>query len=706
MYRKNNSEYDAGGIKWYTYLKDNVQKDGTIVKGLLSIISRKDPLRPIIAKQVKRFDGEGNTLKYAEFESVQKLGIYIFNELKSLGKDINGNNIYPSYYEIIFSNYHQKPYFDIDVKISDDIKIGLNCEDADKPLEHVLSGIKRVLPEVKETDIMVFGSHSSSKRSYHVVIDRHCFSSSEENSAFFDTVRGECPIEYKKYVDPLVYKSVQPFRMYLSCKINIDHNNYEGYVQDRPKKLENEKLSTWVSREKNDPEDSAALFMDVFRASMITHSSYCNILRTFEGMGKNIYSGESIELNDSEVDGALELFAKHLGFNSVNGSGFPFINDKVSDNMICLKRVIPSHCEFCDRIHDNIGHYLTIFKDGNVKYFCRFAPGKIIGKINLCSRVQEIKNECKLPSNSLDVNREKLKRIQNLRNIVTSEELTHTDSISCKSGENSTIVEDIQNNIELIKIIHEIKDTTIIDKTELPEKSEEIVVGKNSGVEVKEKKKTKSREERVSEMSGVFRGTRGFVVNNSMFHLTYSYHIDPDEFIKVMNERFFKLTRKYKEDNKGKCDDEIDLEKWRKFSIKHFSIVCETGSTYYNDLPHDHTHVAIEMFSPLVSYNSQIFDYTCTVNPMEDWKWKHPHIRVISNVPHWNFICSDYHRKEVDPITNFIIAKPKQPVWYEGLVECKNYTEVCAYVQRQDPEEIKRAKGYDEIRLDLQKDIN
>ncbi len=60
--------------------------------------------------------------------------------------------------------------------------------------------------------------------------------------------------------------------------------------------------------------------------------------------------------------------------------GFPFIADKVSNNMIYLKKVKPSHCEFFNQVYNNIDHYLTIFKDGNIKYFCKFVPGKIIGK--------------------------------------------------------------------------------------------------------------------------------------------------------------------------------------------------------------------------------------------------------------------------------------------------------------------------------------
>ena len=50
----------------------------------------------------------------------------------------------------------------------------------------LLRRIKEVIPQIADTDILVFNSHGETKLSYHIIIDNWCFFSKEENRGFFD----------------------------------------------------------------------------------------------------------------------------------------------------------------------------------------------------------------------------------------------------------------------------------------------------------------------------------------------------------------------------------------------------------------------------------------------------------------------------------------------------------------------------------------
>lgn len=169
-----------------------------------------------------------------------------------------------------------------------------------------------------------------------------------------------------------------------------------------------------------------------------------------------------------------------------------------------------------------------------------------------------------------------------------------------------------------------------------------------------------------------------FQLDNKMVHLTYSYQPDLPTLLTHLN----------------KIIDETGNK------IETYSLVHENGNHKPTNQPHPHTHVALKFNKPLRTIKQYFFDYSCPLNPPSDPNFKHPHIRPVKYKNHWNTICNDYHRKETEPLSNYIPStnqpnlENNQPTYniHEAVAIFKDEGEngIANYINRIRPNDISR----------------
>lgn len=246
------------------------------------------------------------------------------------------------FFEVILGEQYQKPYFDIDI----DKKL------PDLGHSLVLEVKKSILYDkrISEKDILVYSSHGENKSSYHIIINNWCTPDNYTNKMYCNNIIDRIPddFEYKKYIDTLVYKSVQQLRILGSTKLG----------HDRFKKIEYES--------KNIVKDRPRLYKDLFN-SLVTATKSCKILCYKEKI-KSVWN----------VDSQKDLTSEDIS----NISNLDIIKDGLfepqdpSGRIIPLKRLKQSYCEICERNHENENPFLTIDNSSRIYFHCRRSKGK------------------------------------------------------------------------------------------------------------------------------------------------------------------------------------------------------------------------------------------------------------------------------------------------------------------------------------------
>jgi len=345
---------------WYNYL---VKQEDEKKRYLLSDTPPKNSL--IICHEIEK-----NHRKYALFGSYLLFFNYIIERI-----DIEKF----SFYEVI-GNTHQKPYFDFDINLDDNYELVI--KDAYDSINGTIEKIKELYPQIKDSNIQVYNSNSISalKLSYHIIIDRFCFTSNRENKQFYNNVIRDLDIKYKP--DNNLYSSLQNFRMYGSHK--------PEELEMRTKKLDKD-LNRWINPNRT---DDITTFVQIYLASLITNTSYCSILSSQDIEEYKSYINESL-LNLEEISKSTEIFRNHLPLP------FPYEITKSYSNKIYYRRIYASYCEFCEKIHTRQGSYLSLTtKNKDIYYNCNNTPtkGKLIGSLiyknrKLTKPILKIKSE-------------------------------------------------------------------------------------------------------------------------------------------------------------------------------------------------------------------------------------------------------------------------------------------------------------------------
>jgi len=240
-------------------------------------------------------------------------------------------------YEVILNRY-QKPYFDIETT---DINI-----DSEGLILDLIKCILETHPSILKSDIMVFSSHGKNKISYHVIIDNWCFPNCSENSAFARTVISKMNPIFIPYIDFEVYKSKQQMRLF------GNHKYVEDLETVREKILN--PLSPWIL--KGDVRDDRHKWTRIFLSSLISNATYCKYMPSWLEEKKTLR--QIIESSDKDINKAISLIPEEFCFDGKVGS------------LIKLKRLKPSYCSICLRIHEAENPYLII-KDNQILLNCR-----------------------------------------------------------------------------------------------------------------------------------------------------------------------------------------------------------------------------------------------------------------------------------------------------------------------------------------------
>jgi hypothetical protein len=359
--------------RWFTFLKPQDRPDGAVKPALLDM-EVPEAKTLIVCQEIKN-------RHFAKFQNYLEYATYFLKHCQDMNR---------CFYELIFAELPQKPYFDLDIPlprpegkcvlVSEALKMDgvprlqkveqvpqkvpekplftLSPKEAEEAVIRLEETIRKVCPQIKPSDIMRFSSHGPKKRSYHVVVDNWCFPDSNDNRCFHNTVMALFPEKWRDAIDHTMYKSTQQFRIYLCHK----------YQSDRVKILD--KLSTWRPPVKSENNDHA--FVQILGASLINNSSYCRLLPSFKPLepAKTPYSGEEMELQTSEIEKVVELGGDFF-------KSFPFKLKSVKGGMIMLNRTRPASCDICKRVHDNEHAYMTVSgSQRHVYFYCRRADKK------------------------------------------------------------------------------------------------------------------------------------------------------------------------------------------------------------------------------------------------------------------------------------------------------------------------------------------
>jgi hypothetical protein len=140
----------------------------------------------------------------------------------------------------------------------------------------------------------------------------------------------------------------------------------------------------------------------------------------------------------------------------------------------------------------------------------------------------------------------------------------------------------------------------------------------------------------LDDLQGAIRKNGRFRIDNRMVHLTYSIHLNQQEFIEWI---------------RSQVPVPLDM----------YSVVHETGG----EGDHPHTHAALKFESAILTTDPSFFDY----------QGFHPHIRIINNKGHWDYVCGTYHLKEGGALfSNY--SSGKKAITATELSKCPTKREV------------------------------
>ena len=212
-------------MKWYSYLKSNrdngMDSDvNPVSKGQALMDYEKIDDNNFIVCQKLKYLSFGRFTNYLDF-------------VKHMIK--NTPEPQKCYYETIFGDKTQRPYFDIEFYTKSELANGGIWIPEDEADESVRCLVKCILEELQvltslenpllhnKTNILVFTSHSTKevegktvigdKRSYHIVVEGFCLGNFRENKEFHDRIVKRLPEKWKDIIDHSMYKSLQQFRI-------------------------------------------------------------------------------------------------------------------------------------------------------------------------------------------------------------------------------------------------------------------------------------------------------------------------------------------------------------------------------------------------------------------------------------------------------------------------------------------------------------
>lgn len=289
------------------------------------------------------------------------------------------------YFEIIRGSHAQKHYVDIDIKLEDDKlfddfphSIEEKIIIANKIVGLYVTALLSIKSEISPDDILVFNSNASTKRSYHIIVDRWFFPSATQNKELFNDVMRKIPKQYHKYFDDRMYKNIQQFRTMFSTKCG--KNRFKVLDQQH---------SSW--KLKGNFETDGMKMRELFYASLITEvTGNCNML-SFEYKEKVAYV-PSRDMNNTELEIVIRTFRTKFK----DASSFDIQEPK--NSLIPLKRRCTSYCVVCQREHEAENPFLYVNFENKLFFNCRRNDtSQLIGDLNTSEDGSIINSDGEMP---------------------------------------------------------------------------------------------------------------------------------------------------------------------------------------------------------------------------------------------------------------------------------------------------------------------
>lgn len=296
------------------------------------------------------------------------------------------------FYEVALGERSQKPHFDLDITLPS----------KNAPIqEHISSdqSIPDINPETLvsdlidcayqllypynvrlslESDVLIYTSHGQTekngklfeKQSYHIIFNNYCHGSNVEAKAFYDKVMLKLKVIYPnlppEWVDPKVYSPTQNFRMIGSTKQNC----YRPKIFCPRWKFRGQDV-IYQYKEKGIDEHHQALIE--VSDSLLGHCAGCQMLPNFAPkIERGLYVGGSKldDIPEAVAKAALQLLAAAIG-KGVRDRDFPFELLSVAGPVASLKRLLPTMCSMCERVHEAENPYLLVLPSRKVYFYCR-----------------------------------------------------------------------------------------------------------------------------------------------------------------------------------------------------------------------------------------------------------------------------------------------------------------------------------------------
>tara|TARA_R110001592_G_scaffold18816_12_gene77787 strand:+ start:62424 stop:63632 length:1209 start_codon:yes stop_codon:yes gene_type:complete len=310
-------------MKWYNYFnkkgEENLIESETITEENL-----------MICQQLRY-------RRYTLFKNFNQFTKYFFTQLDEE----------KCFYEMMREKDGRKPYFDIDI---DDLSF-----DFKSMIEQIKNRIIDMIG--KKIKIIVFDSSTETKLSFHIIVDDVYLQSYKELLTFYDKVDEKLSEENKKYMDRCVYKSVQQFRIVQSHKFM--KNNIKRLREDLSYRFSVPKrIKTEIGK-----------FNYLLASSLVTNVSACRVLCGFQPVVEEKDLNFSGSANEGDIEDVMKMFYKKYSYGDFT---FQECKEKNGNLLIVLRRLNPTYCDICKRIHESENPFITVTGDfRNVVFYCR-----------------------------------------------------------------------------------------------------------------------------------------------------------------------------------------------------------------------------------------------------------------------------------------------------------------------------------------------
>ena len=220
-----------------------------------------------------------------------------------------------------------------------------------KDLKKIIIGITG-----KFVKILVFDSSTESKWSYHIVVDGVYLKTHKELEVFYQRVVSKLDEPFRKVVDSSVYKSVQQFRI-VGC---------QKFGKENKKKFDKELSYRFT-------------FPTTYRTEiakfnyMLSTSLIGNLVDSHEIHGFSPKTEERELSTGSAQEGDVEAVLK-IFYAKYSPDDFRFSDckEKNGNLILVLRRLNPTYCESCQRIHESENPFITVtgtFR--TIRFYCR-----------------------------------------------------------------------------------------------------------------------------------------------------------------------------------------------------------------------------------------------------------------------------------------------------------------------------------------------